>query len=770
MQSLLTAGRGTFSYQYLCHSVAGIFFLHCALFSGCVTGWQHGSRDQDDKCPSMEWNAMCRSCCEYQQIQCKCPVQGTRVGFAVPCCRNVLDQCDPCIIHQGCNIFDNCKSCNNGTWKAQDDFYIKKKYCKDCRQGWSGGDCMTCGGVIRRSQGHVALESYPINARCDWTLQVNRGKTIELRFTMVDLELDHNCRYDYIEVRDGESISSRVIGQYCGNQIPSPVRGSANSLHIRFVSDGYNNFNGFFAMFQEVSETKTCSTPPKPAHGDVFLLLGASEGAASMAQYLCYKPYELHGASQRTCLPNSTWSGGPPTCVKDTPRKQCPGITTLLHGQHKFVSSNTVEFSCKNPYVLHGNAKRKCLTDGSWSGMQPQCVRACREPRSSKLVRQWIIPPQPSLRRSPVHRQFSSSLQRTLGVASLRKDGAVLGQLPERFHAHYTQIEYECASPLYRNVGSSRRTCLKTGKWSGRHVYCLPVCGKRTAMTDEHWPWHAAVYRRLPSREGAQTQQMESQRGSAGWGDRPSAGWLWQLTCSGALVSQNNVVVAAHCVTEPDSGLPVGSAHVKVVMGKLHHSMRTKAEKLEHLHVAGITIHPNYNPTSLDSDLAVLKLRDKARLSGHVSPVCLPRHQGGEVIAEQASDIGWTLPEMPGDVWQDRVVPQTRLVDLRDVMHCERKNSQSGLPVNLTDNMLCGRAQSPAPVCPVATGGIALIRSQRSPTPHSPPSSNNQSGSESVWELLGLVSFGNEQQCSAELHTVYTRVTNFKTWIEKNIQ
>uniref|UniRef100_A0AAY4ERW2 Peptidase S1 domain-containing protein n=1 Tax=Denticeps clupeoides TaxID=299321 RepID=A0AAY4ERW2_9TELE len=356
---------------------------------------------------------------------------------------------------------------------------------------------------------------------------------------------------------------------------------------------------------------------------------------------------------------------------------------------------------------------------------------ACREPRSSKLVRQWIIPPQPSLRRSPVHRQFSSSLQRTLGVASLRKDGAVLGQLPERFHAHYTQIEYECASPLYRNVGSSRRTCLKTGKWSGRHVYCLPVCGKRTAMTDEHWPWHAAVYRRLPSREGAQTH----------------AGWLWQLTCSGALVSQNNVVVAAHCVTEPDSGLPVGSAHVKVVMGKLHHSMRTK--------VAGITIHPNYNPTSLDSDLAVLKLRDKARLSGHVSPVCLPRHQGGEVIAEQASDIGWTLPEMPGDVWQDRVVPQTRLVDLRDVMHCERKNSQSGLPVNLTDNMLCGRAQSPAPVCPVATGGIALIRSH---------------GSESVWELLGLVSFGNEQQCSAELHTVYTRVTNFKTWIEKNIQ
>lgn len=58
---------------------------------------------REDKCPGPRWNAMCRSCCEYELIRCKCPSQRTRVGYAVPCCRNDIHQCDPCIIHQGMN-------------------------------------------------------------------------------------------------------------------------------------------------------------------------------------------------------------------------------------------------------------------------------------------------------------------------------------------------------------------------------------------------------------------------------------------------------------------------------------------------------------------------------------------------------------------------------------------------------------------------------------------------------------------------------------------
>lgn len=73
------------------------------------------------------------------------------------------------------------------------------------------------------------------------------------RFMMLSLEFHHSCRYDYVEVRDGDSINSGVIGRFCGNSRPAPIQSSGNSLHILFVSDGYKNFDGFFATFQENS-------------------------------------------------------------------------------------------------------------------------------------------------------------------------------------------------------------------------------------------------------------------------------------------------------------------------------------------------------------------------------------------------------------------------------------------------------------------------------------------------------------------------------------
>ncbi|KAK5874347.1 hypothetical protein PBY51_019301 [Eleginops maclovinus] len=79
----------------------------------CATAWPSA-----DNCPSSQWSAMCRPCCEYQLIQCRCPSKGSRVGYTVPCCRNALDECDPCIFHQGCSLFENCKACHNGTWKT----------------------------------------------------------------------------------------------------------------------------------------------------------------------------------------------------------------------------------------------------------------------------------------------------------------------------------------------------------------------------------------------------------------------------------------------------------------------------------------------------------------------------------------------------------------------------------------------------------------------------------------------------------------------------
>ncbi|XP_037390303.1 inactive serine protease PAMR1 [Pygocentrus nattereri] len=805
---------------YLLALLFHVLQLCCSL-----PAWSHASRAQDDPCPGPRWNAMCRSCCEYERIVCKCPSQGTKVGYAVPCCRNDIQQCDPCIIYQGCNVFDNCKRCNNGTWEAKDDFYVSGTYCTECRQGWTGGSCLTCGEVIRRPQGHVILESYPINAKCDWTLHVSTGLTMELRFTMLSLEFDHSCRHDYVEVRDGDSLDSRVIGRYCGNDIPSPIRSSGDSLHIRFVSDGYNNYDGFSATFQELTACsfspcmndgicsldpiKTfrcacragftgarcennpsgCVTPQKPAHGDLFLQYNDGDIATTI-QYLCYKPYKLKGVSQRMCLSNGTWSGTAPTCIKEKSptKKVCTSLPQPHHGFSKETLASdgkikSVEFLCNNPYVLSGSSKRTCQRNGTWSGTQPQCIRACREPKISKLVRQKVVKPLPPSRNSPLHKLYSSS-QPTSADEDSTDSTAVL---PTGFHHLYTSIEYECTSQLYQPSGSTHRTCLKTGKWSGRHVSCSPVCGKLASkpqsLAETHWPWHVAVYHHLPDHDSFITGRTKRRGDTFSLLDNDDSQknvaeeHSWQLVCSGALVSQQAVLLPAHCVTEPGQSVPLSTAELRVVLGKHYLSDLRDRKRLQHMQVLEILVHPSYDPNAFESDLAILKLAEKAKISTFISPVCLPHMHGGEVIAQQAYITGWSIAgqhEPTPDT--DSEVSRTGLVELADVAQCERQYALEGISINVSDNMLCGRQHpiSSATVCPGRTGGVVLLPTDTRDTSGSmlPDQRSIEVGpSDPRWELLGLVSFGyNLQNCNPCLYTVYTRVTNFKNWIEKNIK
>ncbi|XP_056602708.1 inactive serine protease PAMR1 [Triplophysa dalaica] len=748
--------------------------------------WPNVFRPQEDKCPGPQWNAMCRTCCEYEQISCKCPSQGTKVGYAVPCCRNALDECDPCILHQGCSIFDNCKTCNNGTWRAKDDFYIRGRYCTACRRGWSGGDCLTCGEVIHRPHGHVILESYPINAKCEWTLQVGQGATVELRFSMISMESDHSCRYDYVEVRDGDNPKSPVIGRYCGEESPTPVKSSGNSLHIRFVSDGYNNYDGFSATFQEVSgqAPPLCATPQKPSHGDLFLRY--KENIVTSVQYLCYKPFKLKGSSQLACLPNGTWSGTVPVCLKELIIKDCPTPPQLHNGYFTEVSGSNgrikhVELYCNNTYILSGDSKRTCQINGTWSGSQPLCVRACKEPKISKLVRQKIVKHQPPSRKSPVHKLYSASAQTGTEAGLQEKEFSVVVDLPSTFHHVYSSIEYECVSMLYKHSGSARRTCLKTGKWSGRHFTCSPVCGKLSPaspqnLTEVHWPWHAALYTHLHhvSHPLGRTKRRGDTFATDEDEEQVKEDHRLQLICSGALVNQHWVVVAAHCVAEPGGTEPLRANDLNVVMGK---HVLIDSKTLQHIQISQILIHPNYDPHVLDSDLALLKLVDKARVSEYVSPVCLPHLQGGEITANQAFLTGWPIAghsRRAGNADSD--VARTGLIELADVDKCEKQYSRHGVTVSITDNMLCGRQHplSPSMICPSETGGI-IIATTADTQPNIGlqsfyPSRAGETDSHHNWELLGLVSFGYDiQGCNQSLFTIYTRVSNFKTWIEKNI-
>lgn len=70
---------------------------------------------------------------------------------------------------------------------------------------------------------------------------------------MLSLEFDYMCQYDYVEVRDGDNSDGQIIKRFCGNERPAPIRSTGSSLHVLFHSDGSKNFDGFHAIFEEIT-------------------------------------------------------------------------------------------------------------------------------------------------------------------------------------------------------------------------------------------------------------------------------------------------------------------------------------------------------------------------------------------------------------------------------------------------------------------------------------------------------------------------------------
>ena len=136
-------------------------------------------------------------------------------------------------------------------------------------------------------------ENYRPSRECLWHIQAAENHQISLRFDAFDLESHDSCAYDYVEIRDGESLSSEVIGRYCGNRAPEQVLSSGRNMLVKFVSDSDVNKAGFLASLHlEIDECKLGT------HGCSYKCSNA------VAPYKCECPNGLELAPDgRNCIP-----------------------------------------------------------------------------------------------------------------------------------------------------------------------------------------------------------------------------------------------------------------------------------------------------------------------------------------------------------------------------------------------------------------------------------------------------------------------------------
>ncbi|NWZ60446.1 KLK14 protein, partial [Haliaeetus albicilla] len=150
--------------------------------------------------------------------------------------------------------------------------------------------------------------------------------------------------------------------------------------------------------------------------------------------------------------------------------------------------------------------------------------------------------------------------------------------------------------------------------------------------------------------------------------------------------------------------------------------------------------HPNYNPTTKDNDIMLMKLLTPVTLTNRIQPIavasCLP-DPGTTCVTS-----GWGATTSPEVTYPD--VLQCVNVTIFSTAECQRL-----YPGSITDNMLCaGSLQGGRDSCQGDSGGPLVCNRT----------------------LQGIVSWGMEKCGQPKRPGVYTKVCRYAQWIQKTMK
>ncbi|XP_005657166.1 mannan-binding lectin serine protease 1 isoform X1 [Sus scrofa] len=394
---------------------------------------------------------------------------------------------------------------------------------------------------------------------------------------------------------------------------------------------------------------------------------------------------------------------------------ECPKLQPPVHGkieplQAKYSFKDQVLISCDTGYkVLKDNVEMdvfqiECLKDGTWSNKIPTCKIA------------------------------------DCGTPAKLENGLVTFSTRNNLTTYKSEIIYSCQQPYYKMLHSTTGvyTCSAQGVWMNEVLgksqpTCLPVCGTPRFSRN----LLARIFNGHPAQKG-------------------TTPWIAMLShpngqpfCGGSLLGSKWIVTAAHCLHQ-SLGSEDPTVHVldllspsvfRIIMGK--HWRRRSDENEQSFTAKQIFLHPQYNPTTFENDVALVELSESPVLNDFVMPICLPQgppQQGAMVIVS-----GW------GKQFLQRFPETLMEIEIPIVDHRICQEAYAPLKKKVTRDMICaGEKEGGKDACAGDSGGPMVTLDRES----------------GQWYLVGTVSWGVD--CGKkDRYGVYSYIFYNKDWIQR---
>uniref|UniRef100_A0A3Q2ECB7 CUB and Sushi multiple domains 1 n=1 Tax=Cyprinodon variegatus TaxID=28743 RepID=A0A3Q2ECB7_CYPVA len=169
-----------------------------------------------------------------------------------------------------------------------------------------------CGGHLTAPTGVILSPGWPSfykdSLNCQWVIEAQKDHAVKIHFDKFQTEVN----YDTLEIRDGPSASSPLIGEYHGTQAPHFLISTSNFLFLLFTTDNSRSSAGFSIRYESVKmESDSCLDPGIPVNGRRH---GSSFSIGSHVSFTCNAGYTLSDQEPIVCDQNHQWSHALPSC------------------------------------------------------------------------------------------------------------------------------------------------------------------------------------------------------------------------------------------------------------------------------------------------------------------------------------------------------------------------------------------------------------------------------------------------------------------------